>query len=150
MCHEICCNERLKSIQRRTRLTAVVGLVLAAILMFAPSLVPDQPERVVMLDRVHAEDAQDHDWRVSEASWYGPNFFGRRTACGQILQRDSQWVAHKSLPCGTLVRFEWHGRELVLPVLDRGPYTSGREWDLTQGACEYLGRCWTGDIAWTR
>ena len=148
MCHDLCCEERLAAHRRLIRRMIACGLAAALVMLAAPFVVPDT-ERVVVVEQVHEVDAADHDWRVSEASWYGPNFFGRRTACGQILQRDSQWVAHKTLPCGTLVRFEWHGRELVLPVLDRGPYVAGREWDLTQAACEYLGRCWTGALAWT-
>ena len=40
-------------------------------------------------------------------------------------------VAHKSLPCGTKVTFRYHGRSVTVPVIDRGPYVGGREWDLT-------------------
>lgn len=97
----------------------------------------------------HAIDADSHNWGVSEASWYGPGFYGRRTACGQTMTSDLVGVAHKSLPCGTLVRFEWHGTEVVAPVVDRGPYVHDREWDLTHGTCARLGRCHTAAIAWT-
>jgi hypothetical protein len=31
-------------------------------------------------------------------------------------------VAHRTLPCGTMVQFRWHGRLAVAPVIDRGPY----------------------------
>jgi rare lipoprotein A (peptidoglycan hydrolase) len=132
---------------RQVRNGVIVFLLLAAILMFAPSCVKDA--------EAHPEDASSHNWQVSEAAFYGPGFYGNRTACGQTLTPDTQGVAHKTLPCGTLVRFEWHGRELVVPVIDRGPYTHGREWDLTSGACHYLSyerpdRCSTGAIAWTR
>lgn len=92
-------------------------------------------------------------WNVSKATFYGPGLYGNRTACGQTMAPDLQGVAHRSLPCGTLVEFEWHGAHVVVPVVDRGPYSSA-EWDLTEGTCRSLtqqsgvGRCHTGDIAW--
>jgi rare lipoprotein A (peptidoglycan hydrolase) len=38
---------------------------------------------------------------VSQASWYGPGFYGNRTACGLTLTTSSNWVAHKTMACGT-------------------------------------------------
>jgi rare lipoprotein A len=101
------------------------------------------------VELAHEVDAGSHNWRVSEASWYGPGLHGRGTACGQMMSPDLQGVAHKSLPCGTLVRFEWHGTQVVVPVVDRGPYVRDREWDLTQATCERLGRCYTAAVAST-
>ena len=40
------------------------------------------------------------------------------------------------------------GRTLTLPVVDRGPYVSGRTWDLTGGACRKLRHCFTGPMSW--
>ena len=141
--------ERLKLIRTRIKRFTYTGLAVISVFAVAPGVIPDS-ERVIVVSEAHAEDAQDHNWRVSEASFYGPGLYGNTMACGGTLTPSTQAVAHKSLPCGTLVRFEWHGKELVLPVRDRGPYTAGREWDLTAGACEYLGRCFTAPIAWTR
>jgi len=75
------------------------------------------------------------------ASWYGPGFFGHRTACGSILTRVSYWIAHKSLPCGTRVRVtnRVNGRSIVVRVQDRGPYVRGRIADLTIAAAGALG-----------
>jgi rare lipoprotein A len=42
------------------------------------------------------------------------------------------------LPCGTPVKFVWHGHTIVAPVIDRGPYIRGRAWDLTSAAAEAL------------
>ena len=42
-------------------------------------------------------------YRPALASWYGPGFYGRRTACGQIVTTSTLGVANKSLPCGTRV-----------------------------------------------
>lgn len=64
-------------------------------------------------------------WRVAPiVTWYGPGFYGNRTACGVRYTRSIIGVAHRTLPCGTLVRFQWHGMTAVAPVIDRGPYAS--------------------------
>jgi rare lipoprotein A (peptidoglycan hydrolase) len=76
--------------------------------------------------------------RSAGATWYGPGFFGSRTACGQVLRPGTIGVAHRSLPCGTAVKFLHRGRVLVTRVIDRGPFTSGNAWDLTSAASEAL------------
>lgn len=90
-------------------------------------------------------------WRLDgNVSWYGPNFYGNRTACGVAMTQDLIGVAHRTLPCGTMITFRnpSNGRSLTLPVVDRGPYVSGRQWDLTGGACLALGHCYTGSFQW--
>ena len=74
----------------------------------------------------------------SVASWYGPGFFGHRTACGVRLGRKTIGVAHRHLPCGTRVTLKYRGRYLRARVIDRGPYTRGIRWDLTQKAARKL------------
>ncbi|MGN6816332.1 MAG: septal ring lytic transglycosylase RlpA family protein [Solirubrobacterales bacterium] len=78
-------------------------------------------------------------YRYGGASWYGPGLWGHKTACGQTLRRHTLGVAHKKLPCGTTVKFVYHGHVLVTQVIDRGPYVKGRSWDFTQAASEALG-----------
>jgi rare lipoprotein A (peptidoglycan hydrolase) len=77
--------------------------------------------------------------RYAGASWYGPGLWGRSTACGVTLRPTTIGVAHKTLPCGTMVRFVYQGRTVTAPVIDRGPYVRGRAWDLTAAASEALG-----------
>lgn len=74
-----------------------------------------------------------------KASWYGPGFFGNRTACGKKLTKKTVGVAHKKLPCGTRVAFAYAGRWVRAKVIDRGPYIGGRKWDLTQALATQLG-----------
>ena len=79
-------------------------------------------------------------YKPTVATWYGPGFFGKQTACGQVLAPDLQGVAHRGLPCGTQVAFTYGGRSLVVPVIDRGPYgVAGADWDLTQATAAALG-----------
>ena len=77
--------------------------------------------------------------RSAGATWYGPGFYGKRTACGQVLRPGTLGVAHRDLPCGTAVKFVYDGRQIVTRVIDRGPYSKGFSWDLTNGAREALG-----------
>jgi rare lipoprotein A len=77
-------------------------------------------------------------FRYGGASWYGPGLWGNKTACGATLRPSTLGVAHKTLPCGTTVKFVYHGRAIVTQVIDRGPYIQGRAWDLTQAASEAL------------
>jgi hypothetical protein len=80
------------------------------------------------------------------ATWYGPGFFGRQTACGIELTETTVGVAHRELPCGTQVQFALRDRVVVVPVIDRGPFANGAEWDLTQAAAQLLGMTGTTRI----
>jgi rare lipoprotein A (peptidoglycan hydrolase) len=90
-------------------------------------------------------------WRFDpNISWYGAAFFGNGTACGQAYTPEIMGVAHRTLPCGTLVTFRnpANGRQATVPVIDRGPYAAGRQWDMSYGLCTYLDHCYTGSIEW--
>jgi rare lipoprotein A (peptidoglycan hydrolase) len=71
------------------------------------------------------------------ATWY--DLSGRSTACGVKLTPNTIGVAHKTLPCGTKVTFAYHGRYVIAPVIDRGPYSPGNTWDLTIATADALG-----------
>jgi rare lipoprotein A (peptidoglycan hydrolase) len=86
--------------------------------------------------------------RKALATWFGPGFYGKRTACGQTLTPSVLGLANRSLPCGTLINVSYRGRRLTLPVIDRGPYgLNGARWDLTFGAARALGMADTARIA---
>ncbi len=76
-------------------------------------------------------------YRPGLASWYG--LYGGPLACGGTLGYEQLGVAHKTLPCGTKVTLRYGGREVTVPVIDRGPYVGGREWDLTGATARRLG-----------
>ncbi len=75
--------------------------------------------------------------------------YGLGIACGGVLGRGQLGVAHKTAPCGTLITFGYGGRVLTVPVIDRGPYIAGREWDLTGAAAAALGFPGLGKIEWS-
>jgi peptidoglycan lytic transglycosylase len=84
--------------------------------------------------------------RRARATWYGPGFFGRRTACGKRLTRSTLGVAHRTLPCGTKVSILYAGRRIEVPVIDRGPFANGASWDLTAATAKRLGFTQTATI----
>jgi rare lipoprotein A (peptidoglycan hydrolase) len=75
--------------------------------------------------------------------------YGLGLACGGLLGRNQLGVAHKTAPCGTLITFVYGGRALTVPVIDRGPYIAGREWDLTGATAAALGFPGLGKIEWS-
>lgn len=79
-------------------------------------------------------------WTVFKAAtWYGPGFWGRSTACGTVLTPSTLGVAHRKLPCGTQVTFTYNGASVTATVIDRGPFHKGYAWDLTKKVAKRLG-----------
>ena len=85
---------------------------------------------------------------VVTVSWYGPGFYENRLPCWPWLAAqglpiqflpDTWGVAHKSLPCGTLVTLTHGANTVTVPVVDRGPYIAGREFDLSPRVKAALG-----------
>jgi rare lipoprotein A len=116
---------------------------------FAATWKPDVTGRITLRALVRGDDSAraasdplvaDTTVFVPEvSSWYGPGFWGRKTACGIKLTKTTIGVAHRKLPCGTQVDVYYKGRTLTVPVIDRGPFKKGRKWDLTQAAAQKLG-----------
>lgn len=78
---------------------------------------------------------------TGDASWYGSDFHGRRTANGEIFSANAITGAHPTLPLPSYVRVtnELNGRSVIVRVNDRGPYMPGRIMDLSHRAAEMLG-----------
>jgi rare lipoprotein A len=66
----------------------------------------------------------DNDWKSTKASWYHR---GKKMT-----------TAHRSLPKGSKVEVEHNGRRVVVTVDDRGPFTRGRDLDLSHHAFKQL------------
>ncbi len=82
--------------------------------------------------------------RVGSASWYGPNFHGKKTANGEIYDMNAMTAAHKTLPLGTMVEVTRvdTGRKIVVRINDRGPFVGARIIDLSRkgaGKLDMLG-----------
>jgi rare lipoprotein A (peptidoglycan hydrolase) len=85
-------------------------------------------------------------YRPSVATQYGPGFYGHRTACGKTLHPRTLGVANRTLKCGTPVAIYYRGRTITVPVIDRGPYANGADWDLTAATARALGIGGTASI----
>ncbi|MDE3129767.1 MAG: hypothetical protein KGL16_01315 [Acidobacteriota bacterium] len=73
------------------------------------------------------------------ATLYGPGFWGHHTACGERLTHAMLGVASRTLKCGTRVSVFYRGREITVPVIDRGPFGSQASWDVTMATAKALG-----------
>lgn len=74
------------------------------------------------------------------ASWYGPNFHGKKTANGEYFNQNELTAAHRTLQLPSLVRVTNldNGRSLIVRVNDRGPFSKGRIIDVSKRAAELL------------
>ena len=75
------------------------------------------------------------------ASWYGPDFHGKRTSSGEVYDMHAMTAAHKTLPLGVYVkvRNRENGTEAIVKVNDRGPFVKDRVIDLSFTAAKKLG-----------
>ena len=73
------------------------------------------------------------------ASWYGERFQGRRTANGEIFDKNAWVMATRHLPLGVRARVRYNGRECIVRMIDRGPYIPGRLYDVSEAVARYLG-----------
>jgi rare lipoprotein A len=89
-------------------------------------------------------------YRRAQVSWYGPGLYGGHLGCGGTLTPGTLGVANKTLPCGAKVTLRHRGRTVRVPVVDRGPYAGGREFDLTAATKDRLGFSGVGTILVTR
>jgi rare lipoprotein A (peptidoglycan hydrolase) len=85
-------------------------------------------------------------YHVTYASWYGPGLYGGALACGGTLSWGTRGVASRTLPCGTEVTFRNAGHTVRVPVVDRGPFVAGRDWDLTGATRDALHFGSTGPV----
>jgi rare lipoprotein A len=89
-------------------------------------------------------------YRRAKVTWYGPGFYGHKTACGGRLRKATLGVANKTLPCGTMVDLYNNGATITVPVIDRGPFRRGTSYDLTAATAKAIGVTATATIGAVR
>ncbi len=74
------------------------------------------------------------------ASWYGPNFHGKKTANGEIYNQDDLTAAHRTFPFGSIVKIISleNNKYTFVRINDRGPFAKDRIIDLSRKAAEQL------------
>lgn len=94
------------------------------------------------------EPLRDHKGYVEEgtASWYGQDFHGKSTSCGEIYDMNAMTSAHKILPMGTRLHVTnlRNHRSVEVRVNDRGPFVGNRIIDLSYAAAKELDIVATG------
>lgn len=86
--------------------------------------------------------------QTGEASWYGRQHHGKRTASGETYDMHKLTAAHRTLPLGTRVRVTNldNGRTVDVRINDRGPFVASRVLDLSYAAARRLGAVGDGVV----
>ena len=80
------------------------------------------------------------------ASYYSYGFNGKKTASGEIFDKNAYTAAHREFPFGTLLRVTNldNNKSVEVKVNDRGPFAKGRIIDLSEAAARAIGMIQTG------
>jgi len=86
--------------------------------------------------------------QVGRASYYGPGYKGKTTACGEKFKPKKRTAAHGSHPCGTILKVTnlANKKTVTVRVNDHFPGTNGRIIDLSEGAFKKIANKDTGVI----
>jgi rare lipoprotein A (peptidoglycan hydrolase) len=123
---------------QRLAFFALAIALAAAIIGGWPAKAPSAPDRP-QIRRLPAPKPKP--FRTARASTYGGKHEVQSTRFGMTDDLEAHgvhYVAHKTLPIGTLVIFRYHGRTVEAVVCDRGPFVGGREFDLGETTRAHL------------
>lgn len=95
-----------------------------------------QQNSALLMDSQHNSEPPER----MVASYYGGRFHGRKTASGERFDKNALTCAHKSLPFDTIliVTNPKNGKSVTVRVNDRGPFTRGRDVDLSYAAAKEI------------
>jgi len=135
-----------------------ISTLLACGMVGAATMTPSTSQAISVSTYISEQYTQDSKWEkrftpqptykvplasvyFGQASWYGPGFYGNRTANGEVYRPGRMTAAHRYLPFGTRVRVtnRYNGRSAIVRINDRGPYVGGRVIDLSDTAANVLG-----------
>ena len=82
------------------------------------------------------------------ASYYSYGFNGKKTANGEIFNKNAMTAAHREFPFGTILRVTnlSNGENVQVTVNDRGPVDKSRILDLSEGAAREIGMIQDGTV----
>ncbi|MDO5509368.1 MAG: septal ring lytic transglycosylase RlpA family protein [Weeksellaceae bacterium] len=83
-----------------------------------------------------------------KASYYGKKFHGKKTASGDLFDMNEHTAAHRTLPFGTKVKVTntRNGKEVIVTINDRGPFSKHRKLDLSRAAFDEIANLDSGVI----
>lgn len=84
----------------------------------------------------------------TKASWYGTHHQGKRTASGELFNKNDYTAAHKTLKFGTKIKVTnlKNGKEVIVRINDRGPMSKCRDLDLSEAAFKQISNLQRGVI----
>jgi rare lipoprotein A len=123
--------------KRRSVFLLAIFLILGSLLVALPLQTGD----AVVIQKVRLVPVPVQAWVVERgiASWYGEPFHGRQTASGEVYDKNAWVMATRHLPLGAFAKVRYNGRECVVRVIDRGPYITGRRYDVSEAVARFLG-----------
>lgn len=127
-----------------TKLGSILMCSVLVLLAACSSKTPPQAVKMIPLKTFELIDDEPEvigPPQTGEASYYGKQFHGRKTANGERFNMYAMTAAHRYLPLGTIIRVEnlSNNKTLTVKINDRGPYIKGRILDLSYGAAKELG-----------
>ena len=124
--------------QRELGLAAIA--VLAAVVVLAVSVGRSHDGKTTLMP-------QSVQWYKALAAPYTPSA-KRGTACGQAVSAHTLGVAHPVLPCGAKIFLDYHGKQVLTQVIDKGPAVPGREFDVTRALADKIGLDGVDQLKW--
>jgi hypothetical protein len=89
------------------------------------------------------------EWHEALAGPRAPGGYGRKTACGGVLRRETVGLSHPVLPCGAKLFVAFGDRKVLTQVVDRGPTVPGRDFELTAALASELDVHDVRRVRWT-
>lgn len=137
----------MKKFRKKLLITALalnvllVGPIIAESVTGLGSEEISQDQTALILDSLHVQEPPGSTPQAMVASYYASRFHGRKTASGEIFDQYAMTCAHKSLPFDTrlIINNPKNGKSIQVRVNDRGPFSSGRDIDLSYAAAKEIG-----------
>jgi hypothetical protein len=101
-----------------------------------------QANTALVIDSLHTQEPPGTPpGEIWVTSYYSNAFHGRRTASGEVYDKNALTCAHKTLPFQTNLKVTnpQTGKSIIVRVNDRGPFYRGRDLDLSYAAAQEIG-----------
>lgn len=144
-------------------ISAFVCLVFSGCSLGAPIVSPSRNDNGIIINSPSMHSATMRPYKVNGktyyptvvnvgdiasgiASWYGPDFHGKKTSNGEIYDMHGLTAAHKTLPMNTVVKVTNlnNSKEVIVRINDRGPFVQDRIIDLSKSAANKINLIGTG------
>jgi rare lipoprotein A (peptidoglycan hydrolase) len=148
---------------RRTGVHTAVTIAMAGLMISGPVHAVEAPaptgdtrieslaETVAALDEIVVVQPREkasifETLAQGEASYYGHELAGNRTASGERFNPNMLTAAHRTLPLGSKLRVTnlANGRSVIVRINDRGPFVGRRLIDLSLAAAREIGMIRSG------